>query len=137
MKTTVTDRELISRARAVACNAHAPYSNFRVGTAVETVDGSIFLGCNVENGSYGLTICAERAAIAAAVASGHTRLRRIAIAAGRATTWPCGACLQVIAEFGGPATRVVTAPLGGGAPKSARLSQLLPRAFAFKIHAAH
>lgn len=135
MKTNHIDQTLIALARSVARNAHAPYSHFQVGAAVETTDGAIFTGCNVENASYGLTICAERAAIAAAVASGHTRIRRIAVAAGRTTTWPCGACLQVIAEFGRPATRVIAAPLRGGMLKSTPLAKLLPRAFALKTHA--
>lgn len=98
----MTERELVSAARAARKHAHAPYSKFFVGAAVETVDGSIITGCNVENASYGLTMCAERTALFAAIAAGHRKFRRMAIVADTAKpTAPCGACRQVIWELAG------------------------------------
>lgn len=92
-------RELIQAALDVRKQAYAPYSNFLVGAAVRTGDGTVFTGCNIENASYGLTICAERIAAATAIAAGHRELSLVAVAtAGGAT--PCGACRQFLAEFG-------------------------------------
>lgn len=93
--------DLVQRALAVQQHAYAPASRFHVGAAVRSRDGRVFVGCNVENASYGLTICAERAAVCAAVAAGARDLVAVAIATdleqpGR----PCGACRQVLAEFG-------------------------------------
>ena len=76
-------------------NAYAPYSNYRVGAAVETEDGEIIVGCNVESSSYGLTVCAERVALASAVAKGHRRFKRIAVSS-KGDAGPCGACRQFI-----------------------------------------
>ncbi len=101
MKNEQVFEELKRQALAVRDHAYAPYSRFAVGAAVETANGRIFTGCNVENASYGLTICAERSAIFQAVAAGETRLRRIAIAADSPDpVAPCGACRQVMVEFG-------------------------------------
>jgi len=103
MKMTADDK-LVEAARAASKRAYAPYSNFRVGAAVALDDGTFVTGCNVENASFGLTICAERSALFAAVAAGATSVTRIAVAvdvpAGTAAAVvPCGACLQVLAEF--------------------------------------
>ena len=103
---------LVPAAMAARQHAHAPYSNFRVGAAVATLDGRVFTGCNVENLSYGLTICAERNAVFAAVAAGVREFDAIAIVADtREPVSPCGACRQVLAEFGD--FKVVSATLDG------------------------
>jgi cytidine deaminase len=120
--------ELIARAREVMEQAYAPYSGFRVGAALLGEDGSIHTGCNVENASYGLTICAERAAVAAAVARGVRRFRAAAIAAsGSEPVPPCGACRQILAEF---SPRMTIVSVGGGGHKRWTLDELLPEPFA-------
>ncbi|MEI7436366.1 MAG: cytidine deaminase [bacterium] len=105
---------LLDAAAAAGKRAYCPYSRYPVGAAVEAEDGTIFTGVNVENASYGLTICAERVAIAAAVTCGHRRVRRLALVAGtaRRPALPCGACLQVIAEFATPDFEILIAPRG-------------------------
>jgi cytidine deaminase len=120
---------LVTAARAIRRRAHAPYSNFRVGAAVRDERGRIHVGCNVENASYGLTVCAERNAVAAAVAAGARRIRAVAVASGaRPPASPCGACRQVIAELGGPDTEVLIAGATGAAERTT-LGALLPQAF--------
>jgi cytidine deaminase len=120
---------LIESALAARANAHAPYSNFHVGAAVLTASGEIFPGTNVENASYGLTICAERAAVCAAVAAGHKQLAAVAVATPGGHS-PCGACRQVLSEFG-PAMEVLMVdadnPLN---VKATNLADLLPMQFA-------
>lgn len=92
---------LMQEASKARQRAYAPYSHFPVGAAVLADDGKIYCGCNVENVSYGLTMCAERNAIAAAIAAGAKNLQAIAVTSGRETSvMPCGACRQVMAEFG-------------------------------------
>jgi cytidine deaminase len=93
-------RKLIAAAMAARRNAHAPYSKFRVGAALLTKSGKVYTGVNVENASYGLTNCAERVAIGKAVSEGHRKFQAIAVAAPSASLSPCGACRQVLAEFG-------------------------------------
>ena len=90
------------RAGRSGLNAHAPFSKFQVGAALETADGKIITGCNVENATYGLTICAERVAIFKAISEGHRRFVRVAVVADtEIPTPPCGACRQILWELGG------------------------------------
>jgi cytidine deaminase len=123
---------LVAAARAAARRAHCPYSRFRVGAALVTAGGEVFTGCNVENASYGLTLCADRVALSAAVAAGRRRFRALAVAGGsrKEPAWPCGACRQVLAEFCGDDLPVYVAPLAAGAAvRMKRLGALLPEAF--------
>lgn len=121
---------LVVAARAVRMHAYAPASRFLVGAAVLASDGRVFTGCNVENASYGLTICAERAAVCAAVAAGVRTLVATAIATDLVEpASPCGACRQVLAEFG--LTQQVLLVGRGSAVRTVALSELLPRPFTF------
>jgi cytidine deaminase len=125
----MNDREaLISAARAVRENAHAPFSRFRVGAAVRARSGKIFSGCNVENATYGLTVCAERVAIFKAVSEGARGFDAVAVVADtEILTPPCGACRQILWEFCGDA-EVVLANLHGKVEEY-RMSALLPHPF--------
>ncbi len=119
---------LIDAAIHVRNNAHAPYSKFRVGAAVEDADGRIHTGCNVENATYGLTVCAERVAIFKAISEGARRFVRVAVVADTETlTPPCGACRQILWEFCGD-VEVVMSNLAGKT-ETVRLGTLFPRAF--------
>jgi cytidine deaminase len=121
--------QMLSAARAAFKNAHAPYSNFRVGSAVLTEHGTLYSGCNVENASFGLTVCAERNAIFAAVAAEGSgmRIRAIAVATERdGPCAPCGACRQVIFEFG-PSALVLFR--GRSGIEQMAITQLLPEGF--------
>ena len=122
------DREaLLEQARAARERAYAPYSGFRVGAALLGASGRVYLGCNVENASYGLTLCAGRSAVTAAVAAGETRFQAVAIATeGREPVAPCGACRQVLAEFE-PEMEVWSEC--GGVQVEWTLDQLLPEPF--------
>jgi len=119
---------LVAAARAARRRAYAPYSRFRVGAAVRA-GGRIFEGANLENASYGLTLCAERTAVAAAVLAGARRLEAVAIASGTSPpTPPCGMCLQTLAEFAGPDLVVLLAGARGAVVETT-LGELLPRGF--------
>lgn len=98
---TLSDDELIQAAQAARKHAYAPYSNFAVGAALQTKSGELFTGVNVENASYGLTLCAERSAVVSAVSAGHQDFSVIAVVADtKGPVSPCGACRQVLSEFG-------------------------------------
>ena len=122
------DEALIKAADEVRRNAHAPYSGLRVGAAVLDAGGSVHTGANVENASFGLTLCAERAALAAAVAAGALArgITRVAVVTNQGYT-PCGACRQVILELAPDATVIVAAP--GGQARRFTSPELLPDAF--------
>ena len=121
-------RKLVAAAKTVQRHAHAPYSKFRVGAALLTKSGKVYTGVNVENASYGLTICAERVAITKAVSDGHRQFRAIAVVAPSAALSPCGACRQVLAEFGEMA--VICADSRNTRKLHLHwLSELLPHAF--------
>jgi cytidine deaminase len=124
-----TISELTRRAREASLHAHAPYSNFAVGAAVLTAEGQVFAGANVENASYGLSMCAERCAIFQAVACGAKGIRAIAVYTPTATTTPpCGACRQVMTEFG-PDVLVICCCNNVAAQQRYTLAELLPVAF--------
>jgi len=121
---------LVEAALAVRAHAHAPFSNFRVGAAVEDASGRIHTGCNVENATYGLTVCAERVAIFKAISEGVKphQFRRVAVAAdAESLTPPCGACRQILWEFCGDVEVVLVNPQGKS--ESLRMRDLFPRAF--------
>ena len=124
---------LLAAAQAASRNAYCPYSNFHVGAAI-LAGGQVFVGANVENASYGLTVCAERTAVFAAVLAGKTQIDAIAVACVDAPEgsdpgllMPCGACRQVLAEFASPETPVVVDRVG-----TLTLAELLPYAFKLK-----
>ena len=119
--------DLVARAREAIRNAWAPYSEFRVGAAIEAADGRVFVGCNVESASYGLTICAERMALGAAVAAGARALRRVAVTTEvDPPAAPCGACRQLLAEFG---LDLEVLAVGPTSERRWTLAALLPDAF--------
>ena len=128
-KTSDSDgAELVKAARAARRNAHADYSHFKVGAALETADGTIVTGCNIENATYGLTVCAERVAMWKALSEGHRKFRRIAVVADtNDPTPPCGPCRQILWEFGGD-LEVILANLRSEKGRH-QLSALLPLPF--------
>lgn len=121
--------DLIKKALEVQKRAHAPYSKFSVGCALEAASGKIYMGCNVENASYGATICAERSALVQAVSSGDKVIKRLAIVASSPQIIvPCGICLQTILEFG-PEAEVICCSENAKDQKTFSLKELLPQSF--------
>jgi cytidine deaminase len=123
------DKALVKSALQVREQAYAPYSGFPVGAALLSTSGRVFTGCNVENASYPLTICAERAALYGAVSDGEREFEAIAVVSATGAT-PCGACRQVLSEFGGPTgdLRVLVADTAGSI-RSFTIAELLPEVF--------
>ncbi len=122
---------LLEAARKVREHAYAPYSGFRVGAALESESGRVHVGANVENASYGATVCAERSAVAQMIAAGDRRIKRIAVyAEGPTLAMPCGMCRQVLSEFGLDAEVLVGGPSGS---RRTTLAALLPEPFVFEV----
>jgi cytidine deaminase len=120
--------ELIEVAKDVRLKAHAPYSNFKVGCAIEDEEGRVFTGCNVENASYGLSLCAERVAVFKAVSEGAAQLKKVAVVADTGIlTPPCGACRQILWEFCGDAELALENL--AGKRETMTIKQILPRPF--------
>ncbi len=123
------EHALIALAAAARRHAYAPFSSFAVGAAVVSDDDRTFYGCNVENASFGLTLCAERAAMAAAIGAGVRRIRAVVLVADTVKPqWPCGGCLQWIAEFGTASTEIVSATIAG-AVRRTKLGDLYKEPF--------
>jgi len=124
----MTDRKLISMATEAMANSYSPYSRFKVGAAIECADGSVFMGCNVENAAIGTTICAETAAVASAIAAGRSSFKRIAIISqANGYCFPCGSCRQLLNEFS-PELEVLSVR-ADGRYVSYTLAALLPMPF--------
>ncbi|MEK6410223.1 MAG: cytidine deaminase [Acidobacteriota bacterium] len=125
----ISDDELIAQAKDARRWAHAPYSNFNVGAALLSSDGRVFTGCNVENSTYGLSMCAERVAIFKAISEGASEISRVAVVADHEhIAPPCGCCRQMIWEFSGDKTEVILANLSGDIRRYG-IRDLLPEAF--------
>jgi cytidine deaminase len=121
---------LLEAAREAATRAYAPYSNFPVGAALEMENGSIISGCNVENASYPLSVCAERVAIGTAVAAGHRHIRAVAVTAPKVeSVTPCGGCRQVLNEFRATDGQLWVILEGETGPDIVSIDELLPRSF--------
>jgi cytidine deaminase len=119
---------LVQAAREVRERAHASYSGFKVGAAIEDENGRVFTGCNVESATYGLSVCAERAAVLKAISEGAAKLKRIAVIADTDTlTPPCGACRQILWEFCGDAE--LTMSNLSGKQETVSIKQIFPRPF--------
>ena len=122
-------KELIEAAQAARANAHAPYSRYQVGAAVRAASGKCYVGANVENASYGLALCAERSAVAAAISAGEKRLTAVAVVTSTAPpAAPCGMCRQVLAEFAGDDLPIALVN-DAGERTDTTLGALLPHAF--------
>ena len=128
MVNSLNYKNLILAAKKAREKAYAPYSRFRVGAAALTSSGKIFTGCNVENASYGLAICAERVAVSKAISEGEKKITAVAVFAGKGVrVSPCGACRQFICEFGPDINVVTISP--AGKITAEKISSLLPGAF--------
>ena len=124
----MTEQELVRLALDARNYSYAPYSNFRVGAALECEDGTVYTGCNIENAAYGATVCAERTALFKAVSEGRRSFARIAIAGDSADyCWPCGTCRQVMREFA--PSLIVIASNRDGDYTAVTLAELLPNSF--------
>ena len=124
-------RRLLARARKASLKAYAPYSGIRVGAAARAAGGKVYTGCNVENSSSGLTVCAERVAVQNAVSAGEEKIVAVAVfSPDMSSITPCGACRQVMAEFAGPAKPgLLVIMQGKNGPKTVPLPDLLPEEF--------
>ncbi len=125
----MTKDDLIRKAADMKARAYCPYSGFAVGAALECSDGTVYMGCNIENSAFGATICAERTAAAKAVSEGHRDFTRIAIV-GSSENYctPCGTCRQFLAEFASADMEIICVS-NNGAQRIFTLSQLLPESF--------
>jgi cytidine deaminase len=133
-KDGIDGARLLARAREASLMAYAPYSRIRVGAAVLCAGGNVHTGCNVENASYGLTVCAERVAIQNAVSAGERKILAVAVfSPDMRSIMPCGACRQVMAEFGTPASSgLMIIVEGKKGTETIPLAELLPRVFGAK-----
>ncbi len=124
----MTDRELFSLAKKAEEASYSPYSGFRVGAALECTDGTVYTGCNIENSSFGATICAERTAMVKAISEGRRSFRRIMITSSGGEAWPCGICRQFMGDLTDDSFEVMT---GADADhiKKKTLAELLPEKF--------
>jgi cytidine deaminase len=128
-----SDDQLIKRAREAQTHAYAPYSHFRVGAALLTKDNQVFTGCNVENSTFGATVCAERTAVFTAVCHGARHFSKIVIVTdNKEPAWPCGICRSVLFEFA-PDLEVIAVGSSGKVERM-RLSQLYPKGFRFSMN---
>jgi homotetrameric cytidine deaminase/rRNA maturation RNase YbeY len=125
---TMTDNEMFLRACEALKGAYVPYSGFKVGACLLAEDGRVFSGCNIENASYGASICAERTALVKGVSEGARAFTAIAVAAERTAAWPCGICRQALNEFAADGMKVIVGQ-AGCAFEVAQFSDILPRSF--------
>lgn len=129
----MNSQQLLDKAKEVMNNAYAPYSNFKVGAAILTESGDVYTGCNIENASYGATICAERTAAVKAVSEGHRRFLKIAIVSMEGTyTYPCGMCRQFLSEFMAEDGMVIVEDSIEGITEIA-FKELLPLSFSLNV----
>lgn len=128
MKNIMDNKELFKIAQDMMKRAYVPYSKFQVGAALVTKDGEVFTGCNIENASYPVTICAERTAFVKAISEGHTEFEKIVIASSGGKAWPCGICRQFMNEFCDGSFQIVAGD-DADSLEILTLEELLPRGF--------